>query len=213
MFTGIVEEIGTIAQVSSGARGYTLRIDADVVLTGTQIGDSIAVNGTCLTVTSLSPSCFTVDVAPETRSRTNLGQLVAKDPVNLERAVTPSTRLGGHLVQGHVDGLGTVTEFRPDGEALWITIAAAPDILRYIVPKGFICLDGVSLTVVTVTEKNFNLMLVPHTQKHIILTRKTAGYKINIEVDIVGKYVEKFVLPQKAAGSLTMEKLREHGFT
>lgn len=212
MFTGIVEEMGTVASVNSGARAYSLRIDADVVLEGTKLGDSIAVNGTCLTVTSLSASSFTVDVAPETRSRTNLAQLAAKDVVNLERAVTPTTRLGGHLVQGHVDGLGTVTDLRPDGEALWVTIGASAEILRYVVPKGFICLDGVSLTVVDVTSSAFNIMLVPHTQKHIILPRKSVGYRINIEVDIVGKYVEKFVAPLHTATTLTMDKLRENGF-
>jgi riboflavin synthase len=212
LFTGIVEEIGTVASISAGARAYSLRIDADVVLGGTKLGDSIAVNGTCLTVTSLSATSFTVDVAPETRSRTNLAQLVVRDAVNLERAVTPTTRLGGHLVQGHVDGLGTITDLYPDGEALWVTIRASTDILRYVVPKGFISLDGVSLTVVDVSSSTFNIMLVPHTQNHIILPRKSIGYHINIEVDIIGKYVEKFVAPFHSGTTLTLDKLRENGF-
>lgn len=213
MFTGIIEEIGTVARIVSGASGYAMTFNADIVLEGTQLGDSIAVNGTCLTVTALEGRTFTVDVAPESRARTNLADLKVGGPVNLERAVTPSTRLGGHMVQGHVDGVGKVVEMRPDKEALWVTIEAEPAILRYVVPKGFICLDGVSLTVVEVWPTRFNIMLVPHTQSHIILPQKSVGYPVNIEVDIVGKYVEKFVAgPLANKTGVTMETLRENGF-
>lgn len=213
MFTGIVEEIGSVAQIRQTGKGYSMTFLAKVVLEGTQLGDSIAVNGTCLTVTAFDEATFSVDVAPESRSRTNLAALKLGDPVNLERAVTPSTRLGGHMVQGHVDGVGRVTSFHHDREALWVTIAASPEILRYVVPKGFICLDGVSLTVVDVTDKDFNIMLVPHTQEHIILPKKSRGYEINIEVDIIGKYVEKFIAAPLKASGVTGQMLRDNGFS
>ena len=213
MFTGIVEEMGTVARIAPTGKGYAVTFHADVVLEGTRLGDSIAVNGTCLTVTRLEGKTFCVDIAPESRARTNLAQLKVGSRVNLERAVTPTTRLGGHMVQGHVDGTGTVTEMRTDGEALWVTVAAEPDILRYVVPKGFICLDGVSLTVVDTWAGHFNVMLIPHTRDHIILPHKTVGYAVNIEVDIVGKYVEKFVAgPLAARAGITADTLRDNGF-
>ena len=213
MFTGIVEEIGSVSAITNSGTGYEMTFKAARVLQGTQIGDSIAVNGTCLTVTVFDADHFKVGVAPESLQRTNLGQLKVGDPVNLERAVTPSTRLGGHIVQGHVDGTGTVLEKRRDRESLWVTIKADPEVMRYIVPKGFICLDGVSLTVVDVWPDRFNIMLVAHTQEHIILPQKPTGYRINIEVDIVGKYVEKFMVGHRQAHGITPEMLAENGFT
>lgn len=214
MFTGIVEEMGSVANISQSSAGYTMTFNAEIVLEGSKLGDSIAVNGTCLTVTRLEGSTFSVDVAPESRSRTNLAHLKIGHMVNLERAVTPSTRLGGHMVQGHVDGTGKVVEMRRDAEALWVTIEADAEILRYVVPKGFICLDGVSLTVVDVWPNRFSIMLVPHTQAHIILPTKAVGYSVNIEVDIVGKYVEKFVAgPLLAKGGVTEQMLRDNGFS
>ena len=219
MFTGIVEEMGTLTAMKQTRKGWEMTFGARIVLEGTQAGDSIAVNGTCLTVTALNGRGFTVGVSPETRARTNLEKLRSGDPVNLERAVTPSTRLGGHLVQGHVDGTGKILEMKGDAEALWVLIGAAPAIMRYIIPKGFICLDGVSLTVVEVWQDRFNVMLVPHTREHIILPSKSGGYEINIEVDMVGKYVEKFLLGhlQRAGDTtgapITQEFLSRHGFS
>ncbi len=213
MFTGIVEEIGHLAQVKNAASGVEMCFNARLVLEGTRIGDSIAVNGTCLTVTQLTPTSFTVGVAPETRSRTNLVALKAGHGVNLERAVTPTTRLGGHFVQGHVDGVGTLVEKRSDGEACWLTIRAASEIMRYVVPKGFICLDGVSLTVVEVWPDRFNIMLVPHTQQEVILPAKKVGDAINIEVDILGKYVEKLLAGHTTSGpGVSAELLQDNGF-
>lgn len=213
MFTGIVEEMGTVARLQRVGAGYDLTIRAKTVLEGTNLGDSIAINGTCLTVTHLSPATFTVGLSPETRGRTNLVQLKEGQQVNLERALTPSTRMGGHFVQGHVDGVGTVTAFRPDADALWVTIAAPADLMRYIVPKGFIALDGVSLTVVDVTDQTFTVTLVAYTQQHITLPKQTAGYKVNIEVDILGKYVEKIMSHRPAQPTgITPKFLTEHGF-
>lgn len=214
MFTGIIEEMGSIRTNRTHASGMVLEIGCARVLEGTQLGDSIAVNGTCLTVTQLSGSSFWVDVAPETRSRTNLEKIRPGDSVNLERACTPSTRLGGHVVQGHVDGVGKLLEKRTDREALWLVIGAAHGILRYIVPKGFIALDGTSLTVVDVHSDRFSVMLVPYTQSHIVLPQRKLGDGINIEVDIMGKYVERFLqgyLSEKEP-SLSLDTLRQHGF-
>lgn len=215
MFTGIVEEIGTIADVRRIENGYALRIQGQKVLEGTQLGDSIAVNGTCLTVTEFDHQSFAVGVAPETRNRTNLLSLEPGSRVNLERAVTPSTRLGGHYVQGHVDGTGKITAFRPDRESLWVTIEASPEIMKYIVPKGFICLDGTSLTVVDCFPNAFTVMLVAYTQGHIILPEKKIGYLVNIEVDILGKYVEKLISAQlgQVSANLDQDFLKKHGFT
>lgn len=214
MFTGIVEEMGNVERIAQTGPGYSISYKAKVVLQGTKLGDSIAVNGTCLTVTRLSPTSFTVDVAPESLTRTNLGRLKQGDPVNLERAVTPATRLGGHMVQGHVDGLGSITALRTEADSIWVTVAAPPEILRYVVTKGFICLDGVSLTVVDVFPDRFTIMLVPHTQANCIQASKQVGYQMNIEVDIIGKYVEKFVSgPQQAATGVTQKMLQDNGYS
>lgn len=193
MFTGIVEEMGSVIHLRQAGQGYELAIQAETVLEGTRLGDSIAVNGTCLTVTQLGPDIFSVGLSPETRVRTNLMDLKEGQPVNLERSLTPTTRMGGHFVQGHIDGVGTVTQFRPDEDALWVTVQTAPALMRYIVPKGFIALDGVSLTVVDVFEDCFTVTLVAYTQQRITLPRQSSGYRINVEVDILGKYIEKIV--------------------
>jgi riboflavin synthase len=193
MFTGIVEEVGVMESLSEIAGGWSLTVKAQTVLEGTRLGDSLAVNGACLTVTTLTGDKFTVGLSPETLRRTNLGALRPGDGVNLERSLTMSGRVGGHFVQGHVDGTGEVRAFRPEGDSLWVTVGAAPDLLRYIVPKGYIAVDGVSLTVVDVFTDAFTFMLVDYTQPRITLPRKPVDSRVNLEVDILGKYVEKFI--------------------
>lgn len=215
MFTGIVEEIGTVTQLQRSGNGYSLALHAQTVLEDTRLGDSIAVNGVCLTVTRLLPNGFVVGLSPETRQRTNLARLAVGDAVNLERSLTPSSRLGGHFVQGHVDGIGVVTAFRPDGDAIWVTVEAPPALLRYIVPKGYVALDGVSLTVVDVFDASFTVTLVVYTQQHITLTRQQTGYTVNLEVDILGKYIEKLLdarADQSKKPGLSLDFLAEHGY-
>lgn len=193
MFTGIVEEIGTITTIEQVNDGWTMTIAASTVLEGTKLGDSIAVNGTCLTVTEFDDTTFKIGMAPETLSRTNLGDLQVGSPVNLERSVPANGRMDGHFVQGHVDGTGVIREFRPDHDSLWVTVETPPNILRYIVTKGYIAVDGTSLTVVDVFDDAFTFMLVAYTQNHIIIPKKSVGDRVNLEADILGKYIEKFV--------------------
>lgn len=213
MFTGIVEEIGTVTRLWRTEQGYNLTIQAKIAPSDAQLGDSIAVNGTCLTVTNFTSDSFTVGLSPETRARTNLEHLKAGQPVNLERSLTPTTRIGGHFVQGHVDGVGTITQFRPDADALWVTVQTDPALMRYIVPKGYIALDGVSLTVVDVFEDSFTVSLVAYTQQQITLPRRQIGYQLNIEVDVLGKYVEKIMSHQLSQpASITPEFLAQHGY-
>lgn len=196
MFTGLVEEMGNVKDVrvlEDG--GFEMTIEADVVLENVSLGDSIAVNGTCLTVTRFDSSSFTIGLAPETLRKTSLGECSSGSPVNLERSLLPSTRLGGHFVQGHVDGTGTIADFRPENDSLWVTIKTTPEILKYIVPKGYIAVDGTSLTVVDVldNESSFTFMLVAYTQQKVVLSGKKVGAKVNLEVDILGKYVERML--------------------
>lgn len=194
MFTGIVEEVGRAADVdlSRGLDGLAIR--AGRVLEDLRLGDSIAVNGVCLTVTSLAPDGFTAGVMPETLRRTNLGDLASGDDVNLERPLQPHSRLGGHFVQGHIDGVGTVEAVTPDGEALAVRITADPAILRYVVEKGFIAIDGISLTVTGVDASGFSIALIPFTQQNVAQGLMTAGRRVNLEVDVLAKYVEKLVV-------------------
>ncbi len=193
MFTGIVEEMGTVRAIGKIDDGWEMTLAANIVLEGTKLGDSIAVNGTCLTVAEMTDSTFKIGMAPETMSRTNLGDLSVGSPVNLERSVPANGRMDGHFVQGHVDGTGVIRTFRADHDSLWVTVAAAPEIMRYIVTKGYIAVDGTSLTVVDVFEDAFTFMLVAYTQQHIIIPQKKVGDRVNLEVDILGKYIEKFV--------------------
>lgn len=216
MFTGIVEEIGTVRRVVSGGNSGSIAIGADVVLEGTKIGDSIAVNGVCLTVTSLERDGFTADVMPETLRRSNLGRLRSGDRVDLERAMAPDGRFGGHIVSGHIDGVGTILSCRQEGNATWVTISAPQQILRLIVEKGSIAIDGISLTVTQVTDSDFSVSLIPHTGAQTILLQKGPGSQVNLENDIVGKYVDRllsFEKPVSAGESrITMEFLQQHGF-
>lgn len=193
MFTGIVEEIGTVTALTQINGGWSLTVQATTVLQGTELGHSIAINGACLTVTGLTSHTFTVGLSPETLRRTNLGDLQPGDGVNLERSLAANGRIGGHFVQGHIDGTGVIRDFRPEGDSLWVTVEADPMLLRYIVPKGYIAVDGASLTVVDVLADAFTFMLVAYTQQHITLPRKPIGSRVNLEVDVLAKYAEKFI--------------------
>ena len=203
MFTGIIEEIGKVKSVRRGSKSVTLEIEARKVLQGTQVGDSIATNGVCLTVTALSPSVFSADIMPETVRRTSLASLKPGSPVNLERALTLQTRLGGHLVSGHVDGTGILSRIEKDDTALWLYISASPQIMRYIIEKGSITVQGVSLTVARVSSQpdgaggkpEFAVSLIPHTQNATTLHEAKPGDVLNLENDIIAKYVEKLVIP------------------
>ena len=193
MFTGLVEEIGTVKKLWRERDGWWLAVRAERVLPDLAVSHSIAVNGACLTVTDLSEAAFTVGLAPETVRRTNLGDLHPGEGVNLERALQANGRVGGHFVHGHVDGTGVIREMRPEKDSLWFTVETRPNLLRYIVPKGFVAVDGVSLTVVEVFPDAFTFMLIAYSQEHIVMPRKTSGTHVNLEVDILGKYVEQFL--------------------
>ena len=216
MFTGIVEEVGTVRSVVSGGSSGEIAINASTVLENTKIGDSIAVNGVCLTVTKMTDGGFTADVMPETLRRSNLGGLHIGDSVNLERAMAADGRFGGHIVSGHIDGVGNVAEMKRESNAVWVKISAASEILRLIVEKGSIAIDGISLTVAEVSDRNFSVSIIPHTGSETTLLKKKIGDKVNLENDIVGKYVEKLLqpksVPSKTESKITMEFLREHGF-
>lgn len=210
MFTGIVEEIGTVKSIKRGAKSFTLCIAAEKVLENTRIGDSIAANGVCLTVTSMGSGCYYADVMPETMRCTNFADLSVGSRLNLERAMAVGDRLGGHIVSGHIDGTGRVTNLERDDNAIWVTIAASPQIMKYIVMKGSIAIDGVSLTVAYVDSGTFKVSIIPHTQEQTTLTSKNVGDIVNLENDILARYVEK--LMQKQGGGLSLEFLKENGF-
>lgn len=210
MFTGIIEEIGTILQREETANRCALTISAKKVLTDTKIGDSIAVNGVCLTVTDFKKDSFTADVMPETLRRSSLGQLKTGSAVNLERAMAADGRFGGHIVAGHIDGTGKISSLRPEGNAVLVTVSTTPDLLRYIVEKGSIAIDGISLTVANVTRSDFTVSLIPHTGEETTLLKHRPGEIVNLETDIIGKYVEKLIQTKKSG--VTMELLLENGF-
>jgi len=207
MFTGIVEEIGKVIAFS----GNRMSLAAEKVLRTAEIGASIAVNGVCLTVTRFDKSSFDVDIMEETINRTNLVKLIAGAAVNLESALTLSKGLGGHLVQGHVDGLGEIIAVTPREASLLIDIKASPQLTRYVVEKGFITVDGVSLTVVHRRESVFGVSIVGFTRHNTTLGMKVVGDSVNLEADIIAKYVESYVNPQKRE-SINFEFLKEHGF-
>lgn len=190
MFTGIVEEIGAVKAMDAGR----LTIGASAVVSDVSVGDSIAVNGACLTVTEHDAASFAVDVVPETLRRTNLGALTAGSRVNLERSMPASGRFGGHMVQGHVDGTGVVRSISTDGDALMMAFEASPWVMRYAVEKGFIAVDGTSLTIVHCDNFSFSVTLIPHTQANTVLGDKRVGDSVNLEADIVAKYVERLAL-------------------
>ena len=206
MFTGIVEEMGSVASVPVGS----LVIAAGKVLKGMQLGGSIAINGVCLTVTDFDSKSFSVDVMPETLKRTNLGLLRTGDRVNLERPLALGGEVGGHLVQGHVDDTGRVASVTWEDAAVLIRFEASPEVMRYIVTKGFIALDGVSLTVATRDTGSFGVSIVDYTRQHTILGSRKVGDTVNLEVDVIAKYVEQLSQPQHTG--ITVDFLQEHGF-
>lgn len=216
MFTGIIEEVGVIKSIRMGAQSAVITIEAEKVLEDIHLGDSIALNGVCLTVTSFDSHSYSVDIMHESLKRTNLGSLKSGSRVNLERAMAADGRFGGHIVAGHVDGTGKITSMEKDDNAVWIYIQAEPSVLKYIVEKGSITIDGISLTVAKVDEKSFAVSVIPHTGTHTTLLEKKPGDTVNLENDMIGKYVEKLLNYQekenKPSSRITMEFLRENGF-
>ena len=226
MFTGIIEETGILLSVKGGSSGSRLVIGADRILEDIKRGDSIAVNGVCLTAASFDSGCFLADVMPETLKRSNLGCLPIKSSLNLERAMIAGGRFGGHIVSGHIDGTGTIVNVVRDGNALWYTVRSDPFILRRIIEKGSIAVDGVSLTVARVRDQDFCVSLIPHTAFCTTLGTLRPGCVVNLENDCVGKYIEKFIkIPppfhctegadSKSTGTgspITPELLKQYGF-
>lgn len=206
MFTGIIEEVGGVISAQSGK----MVIVAGGILRGLALGESMAVNGVCLTITGFETKSFSVDLMTETLKRSNLGLLRARDKVNLERPLALGGRLGGHLVQGHIDATGRVASLRWDGEAMLIRLEAPPEVMRYIVEKGFIAVDGASLTVVAKDSSSFQVSIVDYTRQHTTLGDRQMGDSVNLEVDIIAKYVE--LLSQQRSTGVTVNFLQEHGF-
>ncbi|NDD65282.1 MAG: riboflavin synthase [Acidobacteria bacterium] len=196
MFTGIVEETGKVLAIAGDRELENfVTVGCRAAIDGTRIGDSIAVNGTCLTVVSLDEGRFTVGLSPETLRRTNLGKLAVGDPVNLERSLTYGGRMGGHYVQGHVDGVGRIAAITPEGDSLLIRIEPPSDLLRYIVEKGYVAVDGVSLTVASLDLTGFTIAMIAYTRDAVIMGSQKPGTPVNIEVDIIAKYVERLTIP------------------
>ena len=229
MFTGLIAELGTAERLAEGSTSCQLTVRAQKILPGVNIGDSIAVNGVCLTVVHLQGNRFTADVMPETVRRTTLRQLQPGDRVNLEKALRPTDGLDGHIVQGHVEGVGTIREISPEGNALAYRIETPKELLRYIVEKGSVAIDGISLTVTETDDTGFSVSLIPHTAKMTTLGYKSVGDSVNLETDILARYVEKMLGLQKTADGLPDSRrteiagensedgltevfLRQHGF-
>ena len=214
MFTGIIEEVGTVRAVQHSGSHSFIRFEAKTVLEDVHRGDSIAVNGVCLTVTQFDSMSFQADVMNETLRRSALGSLTNGSHVNLERAMPANGRFGGHIVSGHIDGTGTVTRIEPDGIAVRITVAAAPELLRLIVEKGSVTIDGISLTAAAVSDRDFGVSVIPHTLANTALHDKKTGDPVNLENDIIGKYIEKMLKPaaDPAGSRISAEFLAANGF-
>lgn len=212
MFTGIIEETGTVRNIKKGANSAVLTIGAASVLKDMKLGDSIAVNGICLTVTSYTSTGFTADVIHETIQRSSLNSLHSGAMVNLERAMPADGRFGGHIVTGHIDGTGVIRWIKRDDNAVWYNIRATPEILRYIVEKGSIAVDGISLTVAKVSDVDFSISVIPHTANHTTLAGKRVGDTVNLENDCVGKYIEKFLGKPAQPTKLSKGFLTEAGY-
>lgn len=208
MFTGIIEEIGTIASVQKGEKSSRITVRAKKVLQQAALGDSISTNGVCLTVSKISSQGFEADVMAETLRRSNLGSMVVGSKVNLERALRYEGRFGGHIVTGHIDGTGKITALRREDNAVWVTVSTAEDILKYIVEKGSIAIDGISLTAAYVDDAVFKVSIIPHTGQETTLLSKAAGDVVNLECDVIGKYVEKllrYAAPKEEKQHKTMD--------
>jgi len=215
MFTGIIEETGKIQGIQRSAKSTVLTIQGDIIFHDLKLGDSVSVNGVCLTASSLSTNSFTADVMNETLKRSSLGSLKAGSRVNLERAMPANGRFGGHIVSGHIDGTGVVTNIKNDGNAAWYTIRASDKIMRYIIEKGSIAIDGVSLTVAKVSNEDFSVSVIPHTANNTVLSEKRTGDVVNLENDVIGKYVEKLMDcgPAQSSGSnITKDFLFKFGY-
>lgn len=213
MFTGIIEELGTVLSVKKGGQSSTVRIGASRILNDIHTGDSIAVNGVCLTAAAFDKQGFLADVMNETFEKSSLERLKPGDPVNLERAMKAGGRFGGHIVAGHTDGTGTVTSVKKDANAVWFTIAAPPEIMRYCIKKGSVAVDGISLTIADIGEQWFQVSVIPHTLKETVLGYKKPGDLVNLENDMIGKYVEKLMRPEgDEKSAITEEMLIKAGF-
>lgn len=216
MFTGIIEEIGFIQKVTQGSKSASLTVRAKKILNDIKIGDSINTNGVCLTVTSIITNGFTVDIMAETLRNTNLSDLVLGQAVNLEQALSVNGRFGGHIVSGHIDGTGTIVHIKTENIATWFTIKADKSLMKYIVHKGSVAIDGISLTVAETSESGFKVSIIPHTQIQTTLMNKKDGDILNIECDIVGKYIEKFMIPggtKNKENQIDYKFLSKYGFT
>lgn len=216
MFSGIIEKVGKVRSIQSGDEGARIAVEAGTLLDGVQIGDSIAINGACMTVVAFAGTVFEADISPESLRLTNLGALRTGDEVNLERALALGDRVGGHLVTGHIDGMGRIRSRRADGDSIWLTVEAPPEVMRYIVYKGSVAVDGISLTVADCNEETFSIAIIPHTSEKTTLTGKKDGMPVNLEADLIGKYVEKLLAPHagkegKSSG-VSLETLKEQGY-
>ncbi len=212
MFTGIIEELGTVAGIRKDSKSAILTIRANKILSDIHLGDSIAVNGVCLTVVSFESGQFSADVMHETLNRSSLGALKPGSHVNLERAMAADGRFGGHIVAGHVDGTGTIKEIKNDGIAFWYTIQTEEKVMRYVIEKGSIAIDGISLTVADTARNTFKVSIIPHTMAETVLSEKKVGDIVNLENDCIGKYVEHLLGLDRKSEGITMDFLRKNGF-
>jgi len=215
VFTGLIEEIGVLKELSKGAKSAQLTISANKVLQDIRIGDSVSTNGVCLTIVHFSSKSFTVDVMPETMRRSNLKNLKPGSKINLERALKLGDRLGGHIVSGHIDGVGLVRAIEAEDNATWVTIEAGLEIMKYIIEKGSIAIDGTSLTVAYVDNNAFKVSIIPLTKDETTLLSKKIGDEVNLECDMVGKYIERFTMfngDNNRPSGMNMDFLKENGF-
>lgn len=212
MFTGIIEEIGTVLSIKKGSVSSKITFGGKKIFNDIHLGDSIAINGVCLTADTLTDNSFTADIMAETLRRSSLGDLKVGSKVNMERAMLCNGRFGGHIVSGHVDATGKIINFKREENAVWITISAESKTLKYIVEKGSVALDGISLTVANVSDTSFKVSIIPHTASETTLLSKSVGDRINIECDIIGKYVEKFLNFKDSTSNIDTTFLSKHGF-
>ena len=212
MFTGIVEEIGVVSEVKLTSQGAVLTVGASDVLADSKVGDSIAIDGVCLTMTQADSTRFMADISAETLRRTTLGDRGRGDGVNLERSLQLNSRLGGHIVLGHVDDVGAISGWQDEGDSSMMRVSASPDVMRYVVFKGSICVDGISLTIANLFETEFEIALIPHTKQVTTIGEKQIGDRVNIEVDLLGRYVERLLTEQaKKPSSIDLAFLKSHG--